>query len=62
MLSALYILMLVIAGLIRIWCHCFYCSSAGKNRSESDSNDIVSLCIYCYSCGVLTFLTIMQSL
>ncbi len=23
-----------------------------KNRSESDSNDIVSLCLYHYSCGV----------
>ncbi len=23
-----------------------------KNRSESDSNDIVSLCLYRYSCGV----------
>ncbi len=25
-----------------------------KNRSESDSNDIVSLCLYHYSCGVVS--------
>ncbi len=30
----------------------FYHSSAGKKRSESDPNDIVSLCLYRYSCGV----------
>ncbi len=25
---------------------------AGKNHSESDSNDIVSLCLHHYGCGV----------
>ncbi len=32
------------------------CSSAGKNRSESDSNDIVSLCLYHYIVVVWTLL------
>jgi len=41
------------AGLILIGCQCFYRPSAGKkNSSESDSNDIVSLCRYRYDYGV----------
>ncbi len=35
-----------------IGCQCLYHSSAGKNHSESDYNDIVSLCLYRYSCAV----------
>ncbi len=39
------------AGWILIGYQCFYCSSAGKNHSENDFHDIVSLCIY--RCGVV---------
>lgn len=34
------------------WLSCFCCSSAGKNRSESDSSDAVPLCRYRYGCAV----------
>ncbi len=54
----LLILKLIINGLILIGCQCFYPSSAGKNRSESDSKDIVSLCLHC--CFYLLFFYIKE--
>ncbi len=40
---------LVIVGLILIGCQCLYRSTAEKNHSESDSNDIVSLCLFVWT-------------
>ncbi len=34
------------------WLSMFYRLTAGKNRSPSDSNNIVPLCLYRYSCGL----------
>ncbi len=34
------------------WLSMFLSFISWKNRSESDSNDIFSLCLYRYSCGV----------
>ncbi len=34
------------------WLSIFIIHQLEKNRFESDSNDIVSLCLYRYSCGV----------
>ncbi len=46
------ILEFVVVKLIRIGCQCLYHSSAERNRSESESKDIVPLCLYHYSCSV----------
>ncbi len=43
---------LFIAGWILIGCQCLYRSSAGIFFSENYSIDMVSLCLYRYSCGV----------